>query len=287
MARPAKNGIAYWSFDVDFFEDKKILLIKGEFGLKGITAFIAVINGIYRGEGYFMKWDADDCILLAEKLGDGCTPEWVGSLIARCCERGLFDGRIFTAYGVLTSRAIQRRYLAVKRDYSGPTALIGEYILVDLSDRSEVTEGVLKRLTVRSLYSENAVLISQNADFAESNADMIPQHATKQSKEKQNTAKQSRAEEKTPHGCALPDEVISEFSSIRQATCSDLRILTEAAEKYGAGRVTQAIRETCAKGGRSAAYVARVLEDSAPRPTQPEGRSAVEQMMYDEWFGGM
>ena len=34
MARPRKTGLDYFPFDVDFFEDEKIVAIAGEFGLK-------------------------------------------------------------------------------------------------------------------------------------------------------------------------------------------------------------------------------------------------------------
>lgn len=35
MARPNKMGLDYFPFDVDFFNDEKIVAISGEFGIKG------------------------------------------------------------------------------------------------------------------------------------------------------------------------------------------------------------------------------------------------------------
>ena len=35
MARPAKKGLEYFPMDTDFFADKKIRLLRGEFGAAG------------------------------------------------------------------------------------------------------------------------------------------------------------------------------------------------------------------------------------------------------------
>ena len=48
MARPLKDGIDYFPFDVGFLQDKKIRLIKGEYGIKGVVIVIQLLCSIKR-----------------------------------------------------------------------------------------------------------------------------------------------------------------------------------------------------------------------------------------------
>lgn len=36
MSRPQKKGLDYFPFDVDFFDDKKIKVLKGRYGADGV-----------------------------------------------------------------------------------------------------------------------------------------------------------------------------------------------------------------------------------------------------------
>ena len=42
------NGIDYFSFNVDFFDDDKLALIEGEFGIKGAYIAIRLLCKIYK-----------------------------------------------------------------------------------------------------------------------------------------------------------------------------------------------------------------------------------------------
>ncbi len=44
MARPFKEGLDYFPLDVDFLDDKKVKLIKAEFGAKGILVLIYLLT---------------------------------------------------------------------------------------------------------------------------------------------------------------------------------------------------------------------------------------------------
>ena len=55
MARQTKEGLKYFSFDVDFFDDEKIGAISGEFGIKGEITAIKLLCAVYRN-GYFTVW---------------------------------------------------------------------------------------------------------------------------------------------------------------------------------------------------------------------------------------
>ena len=56
MARPKEEGLKYFSFDVDFFNDEKIEAISGEFGIKGEITTIKLLCAVYRN-GYFIEWN--------------------------------------------------------------------------------------------------------------------------------------------------------------------------------------------------------------------------------------
>ena len=43
LARPQKEGLAYFSLDVDFFSDRKVKILKGRFGADGITYYLYLL----------------------------------------------------------------------------------------------------------------------------------------------------------------------------------------------------------------------------------------------------
>ena len=64
MARPIKDGVMYFPFDTDFFQDDKIRMVKAEFGIKSVTVILYILCEIYRKNGYFIKWDKQACLLM-------------------------------------------------------------------------------------------------------------------------------------------------------------------------------------------------------------------------------
>lgn len=144
----SKEGIGYFSFDTDFFHtDKKVKLIKGEFGAKGVVILIYTLCVIYSDKGYYMHWGEDDCYLASEDLGCDCSPGLIGEVINRCVKRGIFHEDVFNAFGILTSHGIQIRFLkaAAKRER---IKMIEEYALFD---KSELTVGMCNKVTLLKL----------------------------------------------------------------------------------------------------------------------------------------
>ncbi len=111
MARPRKQGIDYFPFDVDFFEDDKVALIEAEFGVKGVVVAIRLLCKIYKTNGYYYQWGEDECLLLSKQLGAGFVPNLVKEILAGLIRRSFFDKGVFDSFGILTSVGIQRRYL--------------------------------------------------------------------------------------------------------------------------------------------------------------------------------
>lgn len=163
MARPSGGGLKFWSFDIGLFRDKKIRQIKGEFGLKGVMIFLYVLNAIYETNGYFLKWDDDDCYLMSEDVGDGCSASLIKKVIERCVRRSLFDERIFNVLGVLTSESIQRRYLIGVQKNRNAITIIKEYWLLNGENPSDVPPGILKKIIfISQNRTENAVNRTEN-----------------------------------------------------------------------------------------------------------------------------
>lgn len=131
MGRPRKTGLDYFPLDVDFFDDEKITVISGEFGIKGEITVIRLLCAIFRN-GYYIKWDD----LLKFKLAKSCpglSAELIKSIVYRLVRWGFFDKGLFDSVKVLTSKGIQRRYFEaakrrLKADESPPP-----YLLINVS----------------------------------------------------------------------------------------------------------------------------------------------------------
>lgn len=107
MARPIKNGLEYFSIDVDFFSDLKIRRIKKDCGPISISILICLLCNIYR-DGYYIGWNEDMCFAVAETTG--AAEGAVSEVVHKALSVGLFDKSMFVRYKILTSNGIQKRY---------------------------------------------------------------------------------------------------------------------------------------------------------------------------------
>lgn len=113
MARPIKNGLDYFPFDVQFFSDDKIVAVSVEYGLKGEISAVKLLCAIYR-HGYFMEWNDSTRIRLMKEL-PGVSADLLDKVVSRLVEWGFFDRSLFDTAHVLTSYGIQLRYFKAKR----------------------------------------------------------------------------------------------------------------------------------------------------------------------------
>ena len=114
MARPVKEGLDYFPFDVDFATNEKTEAITGEFGPKGVLIFIYLLAAIYR-KGYYLEWTELAKNQLVNRVS-GATGELVGLVVKRLIEYGTFNKDLFLSDNVLTSQRIQETFTdATKR----------------------------------------------------------------------------------------------------------------------------------------------------------------------------
>lgn len=119
MARPLKEGLQYFPFDVDFFSDPKIRALKGRFGNDGIMLYIYLLTQIYGSHGYYMVWDEDviDCVIADLNLSENFILQVIEYLVNRSL---LSKSILINSVTVLSSHGIQKRYQeaakSLKRD---------------------------------------------------------------------------------------------------------------------------------------------------------------------------
>lgn len=167
-----KQSIDFFPFATDFFDDDKIALIEAEFGIKGSYVAIKLLCKIYGSEGYYCRWGEDECLLFARRLGAEFVPGTVKEIVRGLVRRSFFDEGVLDSFHVLTSRAIQERYL-----YSCKRRQVCEIrkdiLLADVSQYPNV-----------NIIGENVNISSENVDIA---------RQTKLNKDKTESFSSSRA----------------------------------------------------------------------------------------------
>ena len=107
MGRNKKNGLDYFPFDIDTFQDIRIRkLIKYQSG-KAVTVYALLLCLIYKG-GYYMRWDEELPFIISEQTG--FEEAYIQEVIKSCMVLGLFSKELFDTKRVLTSKGIQERY---------------------------------------------------------------------------------------------------------------------------------------------------------------------------------
>ena len=111
MARPTKEGVDYFSFDVGFLQDIKVKAVMNAYGGIAALILIALLCNIYKDKGYYIRFSDELALVVAVDIGTKeCT---VTDVISKAVKVGFFDENIFEKYGILTSKGIQKRYFAI------------------------------------------------------------------------------------------------------------------------------------------------------------------------------
>lgn len=109
----AKQGLSYYQAETDRFQDIKVKRLKKKFGCEGYAVFNYIENEIYRVEGCFLKITDDIIFDISEYW---CIDEErVEEIIQFCAEVELFDLATYRTRRIVTSAALQQRYIEICR----------------------------------------------------------------------------------------------------------------------------------------------------------------------------
>jgi len=112
MGRLTKQGIDYFPLDVQFDDKTELYLIEKE--AVGLAVMITLWQIIYQNEGYFINNSSDLHLLIKRRINVNINE--INDCINAMLKRGILDACLYEKYGILTSKAIQKRYFdAAKR----------------------------------------------------------------------------------------------------------------------------------------------------------------------------
>ena len=111
----AYDGINYFPVGVNFMEENAMEVIEAKYGIKGSAIVLKLMCKIYK-EGYYIRWDEEQCRIFANKAGREVQAEEVQGIIEILFTKGILDRNSYQENGILTSESIQKVWMeATKR----------------------------------------------------------------------------------------------------------------------------------------------------------------------------
>ncbi|WP_281672687.1 DUF4373 domain-containing protein [Pseudoramibacter alactolyticus] len=161
MARPVKQGLDYFPFDVDLINDRKLRKAKLKHGYQATMVYIVLLTLIYKDKGYYLDYRDDvqeDVILdVIDCMQGKYRPdiETVREIIHQLAEDRLFDLDSLGA-GFLTSRRIQQTYYKAVSDRK-TVNINWECWLLNEKDMQGLGSGnpILKNYSLQAINSVN------------------------------------------------------------------------------------------------------------------------------------
>ena len=111
----AYDGINYFPIGVNFMEENAMEVIEAKYGIKGSAIVLKLLCKIYK-EGYYIRWDEEQCLIFANKAGREVQAEEVKGIIEILFIKGILDENSYQENEILTSESIQKVWMeATKR----------------------------------------------------------------------------------------------------------------------------------------------------------------------------
>ena len=111
----AYDGINYFPVGVNFMKENAMEVIEAKYGIKGSAIVLKLLCKIYK-EGYFIRWDEEQCLIFANKAGREVQAAEVQGIIEILFIKGIMDKNSYLENGILTSESIQKVWMeATKR----------------------------------------------------------------------------------------------------------------------------------------------------------------------------
>ena len=96
-------------------EENAMEVIEAKYGIKGSAIVLKLLCKIYK-EGYFIRWDEEQCLIFANKAGREVQAAEVQGIIEILFIKGIMDKNSYLENGILTSENIQKVWMeATKR----------------------------------------------------------------------------------------------------------------------------------------------------------------------------
>src|SRR5699024_5984448 len=201
MARPKKIGLDYFPIDTNIDLDDKIQLIEAEFGIKGFAIIIKLFCKMYSDKGYYYKWTEVERLLFAKRTGESVG--LVDNIVKRSVKWGIFDDSLFNQFQILTSEAIQSRFLdAIKRRDS--VDVITDFVLFDVNDYKNEVNVNINLVNVnnnpQSKVEESRVKESKEDNNSSKDPDLKKSSAKKNKSKTKNKAPKNKVEKEEKGG---------------------------------------------------------------------------------------
>lgn len=241
MARPMKNGLDYFPFDVDFFSDRKIKRLRAAYGADGVNVYIYLLCEIYRN-GYYTVYDDDLVLDVSDELSikSNLTTQILNYLFSRSLLQ-VIEGRLAEPVKVITAASVQRRYQAAKKGAKRDIDVAARFWVLSEED----TEDFIRLRPEGGSSGEKTGNSRKNPDSSR-------EEPTKESKEKQSKENESKAE----HTSSAQRDNSAEMEKLRYDYGEDIvsRYVTKVTDWYaGKGRVPEdlcaTVREWLEKDG--------------------------------------
>ena len=139
------------------------------FGMKGLGIIIKLFQKIYGIHGYYCEWNDRVASRFANReafVGVDVVREVVAAALRESKNHeSLFDKEMYTKYGILTSRGIQKRYLKAAKSLKRKDIFpVLEYVIIPLDDSDIGNSG--KNADISGKSNENS---GKNGDISSLN----------------------------------------------------------------------------------------------------------------------
>ena len=272
MARPQLMGLHYFPFDVTFFEDRKIKVLRSRFGADGVMVYLYILCEIYKDQGYYAVADNDFEDVAANDLG--MSREKIGQIIHFLAERSLLDSKLFRSDKVLTSHGIQRRYQEAKKENGRKTPVSVQKKFWVLNDKE--TQSFIQ-------CTNNEGFSGINGDNSGINTQFFPE---KRDKEKKSKVKEIKEKKNTG---VIPDESAGDEGSLFQIfekcgfqiTSRAVDVLNSLSEEFSEEWVIEAIKRSADRGKKSLSYIKGILSNWQIAGAMDDTSSGKKQTTYE------
>lgn len=179
MARPLKQGLDYFPYDIDLDQDDKLGMIIGEFGDKGERLYTKLLCWIYKHEGYYSGWNEDVQLrFLRRYTYCGFSMSFIEEAVPRFLKWGLFSKTVFDTLHILTSERIQKTWIDASRKRKD-RIILEKVWLLSVTDGFKLEE--IKLTAEETTQKESKVKEIKKKETKESNG-VVPQHAGRKKK---------------------------------------------------------------------------------------------------------